>query len=246
MNNDVTQPEISPVSSKIAIVQALLNALLGDARSDATVILSNTRGEESDEGGKAVATIPSLVLAGRSLEALAACHTALHSLKEKSSQAVFRPRIEELGKVLEQELLTKDDIQLATKTQRTHLLPRRAVLIGRPSSQVQVDVAVNCLWFSRGERNLSLSCDGSTWLIEDLGSTNGSFVEGRALKRGDPLALPHGETRIEIGKTTDKPAPVVVSLRRPAKDAGAVVISVTGARMTLLRLRTPGPQCTPT
>jgi pSer/pThr/pTyr-binding forkhead associated (FHA) protein len=81
----------------------------------------------------------------------------------------------------------------------------------------------------RGERNLSLFCEGATWFLEDLGSTNGSFVQGRALARGHPFPLPHGITHVEIGKTKDRPGPVVVSLRRPAKDPGAVVISVKAA-----------------
>jgi hypothetical protein len=242
MNHDITQPESSPVAAKMAIVQALLTALIGDAPSDATLILANTyRGGKTDESSHAVATIPSLVLGGHSLEALAACHTALNSLTAKSSQTALRPKIEELRKVLELELLAAEEIELATDGQRIHLLPRRAVLIGRPSAQEQVDVAVNCLWFSRGERNLSLYCKGPTWLIEDLGSTNGSFVDGRVLKRGEPLPLPHGETRVEIGKTQGRPAPVVISLRRPLKDAGAVVIAVTGANNALAGSSDPWP-----
>ncbi len=227
MTEESPQPTISALPPKIVILQSLLEALMGATPADATIMLSNTRrGAAPALGTQAAATIPALVLEGRSVEALAACHTALHSLNGHSAQTLLGPKITELRKALEQELLTAQDIELVTEARRTHLLPRRAVLIGRTSSEKPVDVAVNCRWFSRGERNLSLFCEGATWFLEDLGSTNGSFVQGSALKRGHPFPLPHGTTHVEIGKTKDKPGPVVVSLRRPAKDPGAVVISL--------------------
>jgi hypothetical protein len=202
---------------------------MGGTPADETIILSNTRRRGTPaEGTQAAAAIPALVLEGRSVEALAACHAALHSLNGHPAQTSLCPKIAELRKALEQELLTAQDIELATEGRRTHLLPRRAVLIGRPSSEKSVDVAVNCRWFSRGERNLSLFCEGDTWFLEDLGSANGSFVEGRVLTRGHPFPLPQGITHVEIGKTKDKAGPVVISLRRPAKDLGAVVIALRG------------------
>jgi hypothetical protein len=230
MTEEPPQPTISALPPKIAIVQSLLEALMGGTPTDATFMLSNTRrGGTRAPGTQAAATIPALVLEGRSVEALAACQTALHSLNGHSAQTLLGPKITELRKALERELLTAQDIELVTEARRSHLLPQRAVLIGRRSSEKPVDVAVNCRWFSRGERNLSLFCEGATWFLEDLGSTNGSFVQGRALKRGHPFPLPHGITHVDIGKTKDKPGPVVVSLRRPAKDPGAVVISLKAA-----------------
>lgn len=214
--------------SKIAIVRSLLDTLMGNAPVDATVILSNTHGGSNSEGAQATGKIPSLVLAGRSLEALAACHTALCATDQQSLQSVLRPKIAELRKALEHELLTAQDIDLVSATGRTHLLPRRSVLIGRPSSEKTVDVAVNCRWFSRGDRNLSLFCEGAGWFVEDIGSTNGSFVQGQALKPGHPLALPVGETRIEVGAAKDATALAVVHIHRPAKDPGAVVITLSG------------------
>ena len=200
---------------------------MGGAPLDETIILSNTRRRGTSAVGiQTVATIPALVFEGRSVEALAACHRALHSLNGHSAETLLGPKIADLRIALERELLTAHDIELVTAARRMHLLPRRAVLIGRPSSEKPVDVAVNCRWFSRGERNLSLFYEGAAWFLEDLGSANGSFVEGRALERGHPFPLSKGITHVEIGKTKDKAGPVVISLRRPAKDPGAVVISL--------------------
>src|SRR4051812_21674814 len=113
MTEETPQPTISALAPKIAIVQSLLEALMGGTPTDATIILSNTRRRDTPaEGTQAAATIPALVLEGRSVEALAACHAALRSLNGHSAQTLLCPKIAELRKVLEQELLTAQDIEL--------------------------------------------------------------------------------------------------------------------------------------
>lgn len=218
-------------AAKLAVVQSLLDSMMGEVPIDATVVLSNTLGhpgDKSDDATVAARRIPSLVMAGRSFEALAACHTALATPDGPALQNTLRPKIAELRKLLERELLTAQEMDLVSAKARMHLLPRRSVLIGRPSAEKTVDVAVNCRWFSRGDRNLSLFCEGASWFIEDLGSTNGSSVQGQALKPGNPVALQAGETRVDIGASNGKPALAAVHLHRPAKDPGAVVITLSG------------------
>jgi hypothetical protein len=86
-------PKVRPWPRRWQSFQALLTALIGDAPLDATLILANTyRGGKTDESSHAVATIPSLVLGGHSLEALAACHTGIEFAHRKSSQTRASPQ----------------------------------------------------------------------------------------------------------------------------------------------------------
>lgn len=228
--SDVSHESTMP-SAKIAIVQSMLAAMTGDTVIDETVILSHTRGRAADSCAEAAVKIPSLVLGGRSLEALAVCHAVLRAADRQASPGALKPMIAELRKVLERELLSPLDIDLVSATRRMHLMPRRSAIIGRPSAETPVDVEVNCRWFSRGDRNLSLFCDGPGWFVEDLGSTNGHSIQGEKLKSGHPVALPIGETNVEVGATKDTPALATVHLHRPAKDPGAVVVTVSGTNV---------------
>ena len=215
---------------KTAIVKSLLDAIAGETSIDATVILSSTR--EANRGLEPADRIPVLVLGGRSLEALSLCHAALRTADNKSRVGSLKPLISELRKILERELLSPSDIDLVSQSRRTHLLPRRSILIGRHSPDKRVDVAINCRWFSRGDRNLGLFFDASQWFVEDLGSTNGHCIDGRTLKVGRPIALPVGETRIDVGHS-DKVIPLAtIRLFRPPKDPGAVVVAVEGNSTT--------------
>lgn len=211
---------------KTAIVKSLLDAMAGETSIDATVILSSTR--EVNRGLEPADRIPVLVLGGRSLEALSLCHAALRAADCKSRVGSLKPLISDLRNILERELLSPSDIDLVSQSRRTHLLPRRSILIGRHSPDKRVDVAVNCRWFSRGDRNLALFFDASQWFVEDLGSTNGHSIGGQALKAGTPASLPVGETRIDVGYS-DKGSPLAtIRLFRPPKDPGAVVVAVEG------------------
>jgi hypothetical protein len=223
---------VTDTAAKLAAVQSLMDAVMGEAPVDATVVLSSTLARQGGETGEtplAASRIPSLVLAGRSLEALAACQAALAAPEGAGLQSGLKPRIAELRRLLERELLTTQDIDLVTATGRIHLLPRRSVLIGRPSSEKPVDVAVNCRWFSRGDHNLSLFREGANWFVEDLGSTNGSSIGGDALKPGHPVALQPGETRVEIGAVKGASALATVHFCRPSMDPGAIVITLSGS-----------------
>jgi Tol biopolymer transport system component len=80
------------------------------------------------------------------------------------------------------------------------------VTIGR---QAQCEIQVEGTWVSR--RHARIAWTGTGYIVEDLGSTNGTFVNGarvggpRALRSGDRLQL--GE-QVEFAFETHAPAPV--------------------------------------
>ena len=123
-------------------------------------------------------------------------------------------------------MIASGDLELSTPEGRVRLLPRRAALIGRPSSVKAVDVSVGCRWFSRGDKNLRLFAEGSEWFVEDLGSTNGSSIGDTILGLRKPYALPPGETLIEIGKRAGDTAPIAIRLQRSQASANAVVMTL--------------------
>src|SRR4051812_44439771 len=59
-------------------------------------------------------------------------------------------------------------------------------------------------------KHCRLTRDVTSWLLEDLGSSNGTFVNGRRLPANSPVAVHHGDA-IAIGTTAlpwpEKPAP---------------------------------------
>jgi hypothetical protein len=226
---DNVDREFVDVAPKIQIVQSLLNYIVGDGTLDATVIISRTFGSQDDENGdgthaiEEIVRLPSLVLQGQSLAALAACHGAESALDKCPTRDVIKSKVINLRRCLEQELLTTE-IELVTPEARVHPIASRSVLIGRPSHTRKVDIALNCRWFSRGERSLSLFSDNSEWFIEDLGSANGSFIGEKQLQNNERVCLPIGQTVVEIGRSLDKCAPVVLTLNRVSCDA--VIVSV--------------------
>lgn len=67
--------------------------------------------------------------------------------------------------------------------------------IGRPSASRKIDPVINCepdAGVSR--RHAELTTDGSRWWVEDLGSSNGTFVG----QTGAPLPLETIEARVEL------------------------------------------------
>jgi pSer/pThr/pTyr-binding forkhead associated (FHA) protein len=126
-------------------------------------------------------------------------------------------------------------MDLVGADRRIHLLPSRSVLIGRPGGERQADIGIDCRFLSRGERNLSLFSQDNRWLLEDLGSTNGSFIDGVRLKQGETTSLPVGVTQLQIGRAGAAAAPIVIEFRRPVKDPGAVVVRLrhTGSALGL-------------
>ncbi|MBI0301252.1 FHA domain-containing protein, partial [Streptomyces sp. PRKS01-29] len=60
----------------------------------------------------------------------------------------------------------------------------RSYTIGRDQ---QADIS--CIDRRVSRRHLVIRCDGGTWVIEDLGSANGTFAEGRRIQR---IEIGHG------------------------------------------------------
>jgi len=221
-------PSAFDASRKLAIVQTMLQDIVGDDTLNSTMIISRipTADETQPEVGATddISRLPSLVLQGQSLPALAACHDAERKFAKRPVRGEMKGRVAELRRCLEQELLATE-IELVTPEFRVHPLASSSVLIGRPSLTRDVDVSINCRWFSRGERSLQLWSEGSDWFIEDLGSTNGCFVGGLRLEKNKRFALSAGQTTIEIGRSVDMRAPVILSINDTSQ--GVVIVSVS-------------------
>ncbi len=222
-------------------VQDILQALDSGAVLNATVVLSGAGRGRPGEELKTLQSIPALLYDGQALAALSLCHEVLRS--DFCAQGDVRQKVLELRKALEVRLLVKGALTLSGCGGPFHLLPRRRVFIGRASNEANVDVAIDCPWLSRGDRNLALFCEGESWSIEDLGSTNGHFVGGERLQPAHAHALPIGETIVQVGREISGP-PLFLRFRRPAKDPGAIVISFLSgsAGDALANAETDAPQ----
>jgi len=225
---ETATPPAFDAARKLAIVQTMLQDIVGDDTLNSTMIISRiptSDGAQSEAGTTDdISRLPSLVLQGQSLAALAACHDAERKFAKRPVRGEMKGRVAELRRCLEQELLATE-IELVTPEFRVHPLASSSVLIGRPSLTRDVDVSINCRWFSRGERSLQLWSEESDWFIEDLGSTNGCFVGGLRLEKNKRFALSAGQTTIEIGRSVDMRAPVILSINDTSQ--GVVIVSVS-------------------
>jgi hypothetical protein len=221
-------PSALDASRKLAIVQSMLQDIVGDDTLNSTMIISRIPSPDETDAqmGPAddITRLPSLVLQGQSLAALAVCHDAERKLDRRPVRSELKENVAELRQCLEREMLATE-IELVTPESRLHPIARSSVLIGRPSLTRDVDVSINCRWFSRGERSLHLWSEDSEWFIEDLGSTNGCFVGGLRLEKNKRFALSAGQTTIEIGRSVDMRAPVVLSINHASQ--GLIVVSVS-------------------
>src|SRR5688500_10464742 len=82
-------------------------------------------------------------------------------------------------------------------TLATHPLPQRGTLIiGRHED---ADVRIDVPYISR--KHAAIHVDGESVRIEDLGSSNGTRVKERVLRRGEDEALAPGDV-VELGAST--------------------------------------------
>jgi pSer/pThr/pTyr-binding forkhead associated (FHA) protein len=82
-------------------------------------------------------------------------------------------------------------------TPRVVPLAAGAALVGRPSTSRQIHPQVDCTPDTGvSRRHAQLLFDSDRWFVEDLGSTNGTFVAGAGVLPSDPI--PSGERR-ELG-----------------------------------------------
>ena len=221
-------------SSKLRIIQSMLHEAVADVAPDMTMVFSRTLPSNVHEARDRVtkdpriAKLPTMILQGQSLAALAICHEVEESPAGFGANGTLPTNVSDLRRCLEQELLTSD-IELVTADLRLCPVSKRNVLIGRPSQERTADIAINCRWFSRADKGLCLSSEGAEWFVEDLGSANGSFIGEKQLRRNSRHTLPLGQTTIEIGRSFDRRSPVILHLNRAAPDVVVVSVSVGAA-----------------
>lgn len=117
----------------------------------------------------------------------------------------------------------------------TYSLEGEQITIGRDSSNA---ISINDAEVSR--RHARLTLQGGKYVLEDFGSTNGTFVNGqritgqRVLKAGDVLSLGEGISLVFESSTFDPaatvatPRPAVVSRPGPAPAPPPAVPAVVG------------------
>ncbi len=208
-------------ANKLKAVHALLADILGgsDDDDDATVVLSSAPSASSGEGGRDMAArLPALVLGGDLIGSLAVLHKAIQAEPEND----FRAKLRALQGELERSLL-ESALVLSDGEKTVQLIGGDSFTIGRESPSAPADVTIPCRWLSRGAKNLRLYRDKGRWMVSDLGSTNGHFLDGVRLKPREGVALPEGETILEVGKNGGEPAPAW--LRFCVTHSGAVELT---------------------
>jgi pSer/pThr/pTyr-binding forkhead associated (FHA) protein len=100
----------------------------------------------------------------------------------------------------------------------------RALVVGRHDADVVIDDP------ELSRRHLQIRPDGDGLLVEDLGSTNGTFIDAHAIDA--PTHLNHGD-RVKLGATVLEVQIVV--------DAGATRLRPTGEDPGATRLRSAAP-----
>ena len=192
-------------ANKLKAVHALLAEILGgsDEDDDATVVLSSESGGSAGESGRDIAArLPALVLGGDLIGSLALVQRAIEAEQEND----FRAKLRSLQGELERSLL-ESSLVLNDGEQTIQLMGGDSFTIGRESASAPADITIPCRWLSRGTRNLRLYRDKGRWMVSDMGSTNGHFLDGVRLKPRDGIPLPEGETVLEVGKNGAEPAP---------------------------------------
>lgn len=192
-------------ANKLKAVHALLAELLSGPEDDedSTMVLSAAPADPGAEGGREIAArLPALVLGGDLIGSLALVHKAIQAEPENEFRAKLRGLQKELERSLQEASLVLSDGHRAVQ-----FLGGESFTIGRESPSAPADVTIPCRWLSRGAKNLRLYRDKGRWMVADIGSTNGHFLDGVRLKPHEGVPLEHGETVLEVGKTGGAPAP---------------------------------------
>lgn len=225
--------KVDPDTQETAL-QWMLDDESADATLNRTIILSPAKGpidplaRRDNDVMASISRVPILILHGQKLAALATCCDVQNWLAIEPGHDELKEKLLGMRRSLEHDLLVAGEMELIGEGTRIRPLAGRNVLIGRPSPSRMVDIAVNCRWFSRGERSLYLFSEGEDWFVEDLGSANGTFVGEKRLHKNEKFRIPAGESLIEIGRSSDAVAPVVVRLTRIG-EAVLVMVQPGGA-----------------
>jgi hypothetical protein len=217
---------------KVAIVQALLNELAGDLTAPVTVPAGPYgRPAQPPSGGGGDASralarrIPPLVLEGKTVPALALCHTAIAEFAKIPGSDNIRAKLDHLQQRLEEELVTRLPVEICASQGRYRLLPQDAVTLGRASATAKADIAVKCRWFGAAGKNLRIRREAGQYFLEDQGSIHGHLVGGTRLTAKRPMEIPFGRTMIEIRLASGAIAPLALLLRRNSSDPDALLVS---------------------
>lgn len=102
------------------------------------------------------------------------------------------------------DMLAQLVVRTGTQPERVFDINQTTVTLGRDARN---DVVIADAEVSRRHATLNLSPEEASYILEDLGSTNGTFVNGRRLSGA--MAIQHGDT-IELGQA------VTIVFRLPA------------------------------
>ena len=142
------------------------------------MLCSAPSGPAGETGRDIAARLPALVLGGDLIGSLALVHKAIQAEPETD----FRGKLRALQCELERSLLESSPGPERWPRRRVQLLGGDSFTIGRESPSAPADVTIPCRWLSRGTKNLRLYRDKGRWMVSDLGSTNGHFLDGVRLK----------------------------------------------------------------
>jgi hypothetical protein len=130
-------------------------------------------------------------------------------------------------------------MRVGPNPEKTFMLSKTEVVIGR---DVNADVVVNTAEVSR--RHARLYLDGGMYVIEDLGSTNGTFINGQRLtapvplRTGDIIMLGEAATLVYESSQYDPNATMISAPDGQATIAAAPVPSSAASQ----RITPPRPQ----
>ncbi len=219
---------------KVAVVQALLNELAGDLTAPAAAVPIGPYGRPAqpppssgagDASRELARKIPPLVLEGKTVPALALCHTAITQFAKMPGSENIRTKLDHLQQRLEEELVSRAPVEIRASQGRYRLLPQDAITLGRAAATVKADIAVKCRWFGSADKNLRLWREAGQYFLEDLGSIHGHMVEGTRLAAKRPMEIPFGRTTIEIRLASGAIAPLALLLQRNSSDPDALLVS---------------------
>jgi EAL domain-containing protein (putative c-di-GMP-specific phosphodiesterase class I) len=211
-------------SSKFSSIHLLLAELMssGDDGDDSTTVLSSFAPQSDgllETAREIAATIPVLLLSGDMLSALEKIHRAIRSTGSRGSDRAFREKLHRIQAELEGALSPPNALALRSADRVVQLHGGRSFTLGRYTPNSSADIAIACRWMSRGEKNLRVFTEANAWYLEDLGSTNGHFLDGNRLTPFKSHRLDDGETLIEIGKSGSAAAPAWLLFRLSTEGA---------------------------
>jgi hypothetical protein len=104
----------------------------------------------------------------------------------------------------------------------------RLLQIGRSQDGANPDVAIGCSLVSRAGRQAQISLTASGFQIEDLGSSNGTFVDNRLLEPGDRVLL-GAVAELAFGGKRAPPRKGVCRMKARTLGTTALVLSISFA-----------------